>query len=166
MFDFDAGDVLDKIFEKIEKMSPEECKAALTGGILGFGLAGALFEELEENKKDKKEDKRGYTLYRRNDYASVYEERRRKDLPRQDFRNIRLEFNDREDAEEVLDDLRERLEESKDGFVTVKDLYSLADLPANRIMYEWCWYDLEDCFVERYGENYILRMPPAERVKK
>ena len=165
MFDFDAGDVLDKIFEKIEKMSPEECKAALTGGILGFGLAGALFEELEENKKDKREDKRGYAFYRRNDYASVCNEKRCRDLPRQEFRNIRMEFKDCEDAKEVLDDLRERLEESKDGYVTVRDLYSLADLPTNAAQLGWGWYDLENCFVERYGENYILRMPPAELLK-
>ena len=61
-----------------------------------------------------------------------------------------------------MDDLRERLEGSNVDCVPVRDLYSLADLPTNSTMLNWVWYDLEDCRIDRNGENYILRMPPAE----
>lgn len=102
----------------------------------------------------------GYT-----EYSSISDgssKRRERDITRQDFRKIKLEFYDREDAEEVLDDLRERLEGSNVDYVPVRDLYSLADLPTNSTMLNWVWYDLEDCRIERIGEYYVLRMPPAE----
>ena len=104
--------------------------------------------------------KDGYT-----EYSSISDgnsRRREKDITRQDFRKIKLEFYEREDAEEVLDDIRERLESSSVDYIPVRDLYSLADLPTNSAMLNWVWYDLEDCRIERNGENYVLRMPPAE----
>lgn len=118
------------------------------------------------SRRGRDRDRRGYTSYN-----SIYDERRRereRDAPdptRQNFKRIRLEFYDRDDAEEVLDDLRESLEESSSGWVTVKELYSLADLPTNSTMYKWGWYDLEDCRVERKGDNYVLEMPKAEVIK-
>ena len=106
----------------------------------------------------------GYT-----EYSSISDgssSRNRRDPTRQDFRKIRLEFYEREDAEEVLDDLRERLEGSSVDFIPVRDLYSLADLPTNSTMLNWVWYDLEDCHIERNGDNYVLRMPPAEQRRR
>ena len=105
----------------------------------------------------------GYTSY-----GSAYDERRERenrDPTRQNFRKIRLEFYEKEDAEEVLDDLRESLEESNADYITVRELYSLADLPTNNTMLKWGWRDLEDCYVERNGENYVLHMPPAEVIR-
>lgn len=99
------------------------------------------------------------------EYSSISDgnsRQREKDITRQDFRKIKLEFYEREDAEEVLDDIRERLESSSVDYIPVRDLYSLADLPTNSAMLNWVWYDLEDCRIERNGENYVLRMPPAE----
>jgi len=105
----------------------------------------------------------GYTSY-----GSAYDERRERenrDPTRQNFRKIRLEFYEKEDAEEVLDDLRESLEESNADYITVRELYSLADLPTNNTMLKWGWRDLEDCYIERNGENYVLHMPPAEVIR-
>lgn len=103
-------------------------------------------------------------------YNSIYDEKRgdrdRRDPTRQDFRKIRLEFYEREDAVQVLDDLRERLEGSNVDYVTVRELYSLADLPTNAAQLGWGWYDLEDCYIERLGDNFVLRMPPAEVIKR
>lgn len=110
-------------------------------------------------------DRNGYTSYN-----SIYDGGKRDrdgsaDPTRQNFRRIRLQFYEREDAEEVLDNLRESLEESGSGWVTVKELYSLADLPTNSTMYKWGWFDLEECRIERRGDDYVLEMPRAEVIK-
>jgi hypothetical protein len=106
----------------------------------------------------------------RSGYNSIYDERRRErerdDPTRQNFRHIKLVFYSREDAEEVLDDLRESLEESSGGFVTVKELYSLADMPTNYAMTSWGWFDLEDCIITRDRDDWILEMPKAEVVRR
>lgn len=98
------------------------------------------------------------------EYSSISDgsRRREKDITRQDFRKIKLEFYERDDAIEVLDDLREMLADSSSGYVYVRDLYSLADLPTNSAMLNWVWYDLENCRVESNGGNYVLCLPPAE----
>ncbi len=105
-------------------------------------------------------------------YNSIYDERKRErerggdlDPTRQNFRRIRLTFYAREDAEEVLGDLRDSLEESSGGFVTVKELYSLAELPTNSTMYKWGWFDLRDARILREGEDYTLEMPRAEVIR-
>lgn len=107
---------------------------------------------------------KGYTSYN-----SIYDEKNRdrdgRDPTRQNFRKIRLEFYNRQDALDVLDDLRESLERSSNGYVSVRELYSLSDLPTNPTMYNWVWYDLEDCSIERLGDHYILIMPPATGVR-
>ena len=99
-------------------------------------------------------------------YGSAYDEKKQeretRDPTRQDFRKIRLEFYDYNVAKEVRDDLCERLAVSKVNYVPVRVLYSLADLPTNSTMLNWVWYDLEDVRIERWGENYILIMPPAQ----
>lgn len=99
-------------------------------------------------------------------YNSIYDgqkrDREREDPTRQNFRRIRLVFSSRESAEDVRDDLRESLERSSGGFVTVKELYSLAELPTNSTMYNWGWYDLEDVKIVRQDGDYILEMPRAE----
>lgn len=106
----------------------------------------------------------------RSGYNSIYDERRRErerdDPTRQNFRHIKLVFYSREDAEEVLDNLRESLEESSGGFVTVKELYSLADMPTNYAMTSWGWFDLEDCIITRDRDDWILEMPKAEVVRR
>lgn len=108
----------------------------------------------------------GYTSYN-----SIYDEKHRErdydgpDPTRQNFKRIRLEFYDRDDANEVLDEMRENLEESQSGWVTVKELYSLSDLPTNSTMYKWGWRDLEDCIITRQGENWVLEMPRAEVIR-
>jgi hypothetical protein len=105
-------------------------------------------------------------------YADAYDERHRdrdRDRPdptRQNFRKIRLEFYEKEDAQDVLDDLRESLAQNSNGYVTVRELYSNADLPTNSTMLNWVWYDLEDAYIERIGDNYVLRMPPADERRR
>lgn len=134
--------------DEIEKMSPEECKGLLKGFFIGAGFVSIAIES-------------GYGASRKH---SVYEPYKpmKKDPAHQDFRRIELEFDDRKVAQEILDDLQETLEARKEGYVTVRDLYSIAELPTNLEMTHRVWYDLEDCKIERNGDNYILKMPPAE----
>jgi hypothetical protein len=138
--------------DEIEKMSPEECKGLLKGFFIGAGFIKAIdegiSEAIENRYKRKFENYTPYIPYRSPD--------------RQDFRKIRLTFDSREDAVEILDRLREELEVSKDYYVSVRTLYYLADLPTNNEMLNWCWYDLEDCEITREADHYILKMPPAE----
>lgn len=108
----------------------------------------------------------------RSGYNSIYDERKRErerertDPTRQNFKRIRLVFYTREDAEEVLDELRESLEESSGGYVTVKELYSLTEMPTNYAMNKWGWYDLEDAMITRERDDYILEMPRAEVIER
>lgn len=99
-------------------------------------------------------------------YNSIYDGSRRDrstaDLSKQNFRHIRIPFESREDAEYVLDELRESLETSASDCVTVKELYSLANMPTNYSMTKWGWYDLEDANIMRQGEDHVLEMPKAE----
>lgn len=142
------------ILNEIEAMSPEQCKGLLEGFFLGIEFNDRIKDFVDDfvDRVDKK------IRNPRNEYRSL-----KRDPTRQDFRKIKLEFCDREDAVEVLDDLREELESRKDGYVPVRSLYSLADLPTNNVMLNWVWYDLEDCEITREADHYILKMPPAER---
>lgn len=145
-------DVFD--IDEIEKMSPEECKGLLKGFFIGAGFVSMANENGYTKKRSKADITRSY-----NPYTPLYSNR-------PDFRHIRLEFESREDAKEVLDDLKTILETTIEtgskAYVQVHDLYSLADLPTNSAMFNWVWYDLEDCKIERNGDSYILKMPPVE----
>jgi len=155
IFKDNANDIMDEI----EAMSPEQCKGLLMGFFLGIEFTDRI-EDVAGDLVRRTEKKRNYP---NNEYCSI-----RRDPTRQDFRKIRLIFNDREDAVEVLDRLKEELEVSKDYSVSVRTLYRLADLPTNNVMLDWGWYDLEDCAITREADHYILKMPPAEykRLKK
>lgn len=116
-------------------------------------------------RRSRRDRRDGYTSYN-----SIYDEKRRDrddrpDPTRQNFKHIRLEFYTKEDAEDILDDLRESLAESENGWVSVKELYSLSNLPTNSAMWKWGWNDLEDCMIERRGEDYVLMMPRAEVIR-
>ena len=84
---------------------------------------------------------------------------------RQNFRKIKLAFRTREDAHDVLHDLEDTYLDIY-GYATVRDLYSLADIPTNWVMNSWGWYDLEGVTIEQKGDDWILTMPPAEDIYK
>lgn len=142
--------------DEIEKMSPEECKGLLKGFFIG-----AVFTETANKGIDELIDRR-YKEKKMNTYklcTPLHPDR-------QKFRHIRLEFENREDPQDVLDDLREILKLKNVKYAMVSDLYSLADLPTTLEMNDWGWDDLEDCTIERWDGNYILKMPPAELIPR
>lgn len=118
--------------------------------------------------RDRSRDRRGYTSYN-----SIYDEKQRdrdRDVSspiHRNYKRIRIEFFDRAEADEVRDDLREAIEESSSGWVTVKELYSHENvqMPTDSTMYKWGWRDLEECPITRKGEMYVLEMPPAEVIR-
>lgn len=138
--------------EEIDKMSPEECKGLLKGFFIGAGFVGMFRDNVDELIDNWYKEKKTPSY---NPYAYFS-----KDYP--DFKHIKLEFQTREEAQNVRDDLEEMLAISANGYVTVRDLYSIAGLPTNLEMMHRVWYDLEDCTIERNGDNYILKMSPAE----
>jgi len=142
--------------DEIEKMSPEECKGLLKGFFIGAGFVEAFKESVDEMIDKRYKEKK---IHSKNSYTSLLRQYRQ---DRQDFRHITLEFRSREDAMDVFDELEGRLINNKENYVTVHDLYSLADLPTNTAMLNWVWYELDDPSIERVGDNYILKMPPAE----
>ena len=74
-------------------------------------------------------------------------------------------YFDSEEAKDDMAELRERLRESERGYVTVRELYTVAGLPTNSTMFNWGWYDLEDMDLVRDGDDWILEMPKAEVIK-
>lgn len=149
------------MFDKFLNMTGEECKAMMTDMFFGIGLSEILNETVSERQKCNKKSN-GYT-----NYSGIYSKRYRRennsDSICQQFRKIRIEFLTREDAEDVLDDIVEKIETS--GIATVKDLYEAADMPANLAMYNWFWDNVDGAYIEEsVGDKYTLYMPPANPI--
>ena len=143
---------IDEAFDKFMNMTGEECKAMMTGIFLGFGMSEILNEKESERRKYRNKTN-GYTRY--NDVYNA-----RSDSSRQNFRKIRLVFYTKENAQDVLVDIREKI--ATTGLATVKDLYEASDMPTNPTMSNWFWDDVEDAHIEPAGNNYYtLCMPPA-----
>ena len=89
---------------------------------------------------------------------------------KQNFRHIRISFGENMDAAcEVIDDLREMLEESDSvGCVRVKDLYSHSNVgfPTNNTMDNWGWYDLDEMYIDDSDpDDLTIVMPPARELR-
>lgn len=135
-------EMLDMV-EEFEEMSAEQCKGILMGFFLGLNFTDGIKDGINE--------------------AFDKAELKKSDLRHQKYKGIRLEFQKRDDAQDTMIELKEMLESSDKGYVSVRDLYSLAEMPTNPEMNKWVWYDLEDSTIERSGDNYVLKMPPAQR---
>lgn len=66
-------------------------------------------------------------------------------------------FERKSDADTVLDSLREAIAEF--GVVSVQSLFELCQKTAPFTANKFGWMDLEDAFVERTRDGYILRLP-------
>lgn len=74
------------------------------------------------------------------------------------FDDIILES--RGDAERVLDDLLDKLEEYK--VATVADLYDAVDISHDFSHTKYGWYDLSSAYVKRTRDGYVVVLPKAE----
>ena len=68
-----------------------------------------------------------------------------------------LIFACKADAEAALDALRESV--ASYGVVSVQSLFEMCDRTAPFTSNKYGWMDLEDAYIERVREGYILRMP-------
>ncbi len=101
---------------------------------------------------------------RRIDYNGRYDESRREPYLNRRTRQPELVFDTRDEANEVLETLYEYLDDYRK--VTVKDLYTLADMPTDFTMTNWGWYDLSDAIVLRCDEGFLLRMPKIQEIRR
>lgn len=71
-------------------------------------------------------------------------------------------FDNRGDAEEVLDRMEELLE--RFDVVTVADLFDMAGISGNYTDNKYGWTDLRNAHVERTRDGYIIRLPRATSI--
>lgn len=98
-------------------------------------------------------------------YDKYYDDRRKKDeyIPQKKSRNPELIFGTRSDAEDVLTRMFDLLNDY--GRVTVKDLYSLADMPTDYAMSNWGWRDLTGSSVVEVRGGYLIKFPRSEELR-
>lgn len=73
-----------------------------------------------------------------------------------------LEFDERWEAEEVIDTLVELLETY--DTVSVADLYELVGITGNHTDYKYGWENISGYRIERVGRKYVLHMPKATAI--
>lgn len=109
-----------------------------------------------ETGRSRKHSDRGYTSYR--DYAERSERRESRARTRFDYDDVSFEY--RGDAEEVLDRMKDTLDEY--GMVRVTDLYDMAGFTAPYTAERYGWTNLRDAEVRRTRDgDYVIRLPRA-----
>lgn len=122
-----------------------------------------LFQDrLRPSRRRDRDDDRGGL--RRIDYSGRYSDEVRDSFISRRAKQPELVFDTRDEAEEVLQTMFEYLDDYKR--VTVKDLYTLADMPTNYTMTDWGWYDLSDAVVLRCEEGFLLQMPKVRDIRR
>lgn len=97
-------------------------------------------------------------------YGEHYNERKDYNKPRsqQAYSYTDLIFDNRADAEEVL----YRMEEILDNFqaVSVSDLFDMAGVTGSYTDNKFGWTNLDDAYVERVRDGYIINLPKASTI--
>lgn len=96
-----------------------------------------------------------YGSYYDNDRA--YRRRRDRDYDDRDYDYDELEFETKDDATDVLDNLIALLRGEK--VVSVADLYGLAGTKMRPVDEDWGWTDLRGAYVHRSGRVWMIRLP-------
>ena len=68
-------------------------------------------------------------------------------------------FNNRGEAEAVKEQMQAAI--TRYGFVTVADLYDMADLPAPYTSQKYGWMDVSGAEAKRERDGYVLKLPRA-----
>lgn len=151
------------ILNHVDEMSPEECKAMITDFAYGVKLANEFVDdaiELEKLRSSKIYKEKAFETDRslpHNAYCSIRKARTRSS---RDYERVRLEFYKKHVAEETISELEDILDSC--GTVLVYNLYSLANLPTNVEMKNWCWDDLSDVSITEMCDGLtIVTMPKA-----
>lgn len=101
------------------------------------------------------------SYYRAKPYTSSDDRSRRAGSPRSRFDIREIQFDNRADADAVLDILCEELERYEQ--VSVGDFYSACDLSPNGGDFNYGWFDLRNARVEPKRNYWIINLPkPVE----
>ena len=108
---------------------------------------------------------RGESRIRRVEYNSLYDRRRDDDemlSSRIRSQKKDLIFETREDAEEVLDMVADRIEDS--GFATLKYLNAISGMPTDWTQSNWGWRSAAGASIVQGRGGYVLKMPKLEEL--
>lgn len=72
-------------------------------------------------------------------------------------------FQSGEDAQDALNDLRDRIR--TDGYVSVRTFYGIAGLPCDHTKVAYGWRNLDNAGVVRAEEGYWIRLPRPEYLR-
>lgn len=98
-------------------------------------------------------------------YRSYYDEGRRSDRRDSSYRSSGrfdyddLEFDTRSEAEAVREEMLDVID--RYGFVTVADMYDMADLSAPYTSSKYGWTNIRSAEVVRVRNGYVLKLPKA-----
>ena len=145
----DVGNVKSYIF--LEVIVPAIKKAI--SDVVTNGIDMILYGESGRSRKNATTTKVSYGKY----YNSPEP---RRTQPRTGFDYDDVIFENRGDAESVLDAMNEII--SQYGVVSIGDLYDLADVSTdNFTVNKYGWTDISGCKAVRVREGYILKLPKA-----
>lgn len=77
-----------------------------------------------------------------------------------DYRNIRL--NNREDAEAVIDHMRDRIHDT--GSVSVAEFFDMLELPSKWTDNDWGWTDERDIGMRKVNGSFLIDVTEARRI--
>ena len=130
--------------------------------IVTNGIDMILYGESGRNKSRSSSSKISYVNYydRRSDD-------RRYDEPRNSSGRLNyddLKFERRRDAEAVLDQMAEVIEHF--GFVTVSDMYDMADVTAPFTGNKYGWTNVRNAEVVSTRDGYLIKLPKASLIDR
>ena len=108
----------------------------------------------------------GESRVRRIGYNSIYDRRREDDeMLSQRLRAQKrdLIYETRQDAEEVLDMVADRIEDN--GFATLKYLNAISGMPTDWTQTNWGWTSVAEASIVQVRDGWILKMPKLEEIR-
>ena len=131
--------------------------------IVTIGIDMILYGESGRNRSRSSSNKISYTNY----YDRRSDDRQR-DEPRNSnrggFNYDDLKFERRRDAEAVLDQMDEVID--KFGFVTVSDMYDMADVTAPFTANKYGWTNVRTAEVVSTRDGYLIKLPKASLIDR
>lgn len=137
---------------------------------------GSVYSTLEEKLKDGWTVKMGNPILNKDGSTECIEyilEKKEEviDKPKKDhFINIeegKIDmplFNNRADAERVLDKLFEFVENY--GHVTMADLYDMSGITSSISEHKYGWIDISDACILRFRNGFIIKLPKLVKLKE
>lgn len=127
------------------------------GDIIKNGCDMMLFGEIRSNRSSFGRREEPYSRYYREREHERGGSGRRRESSSQRYNFENLTFENRLDAEEVLANMEDTLEEF--GMVRVADLYDFAGITGEHTDNKYGWTDLRTADVIRLPEGYYIKLP-------